>query len=121
MTEELIDVKKCGYYKEGDCLACPVTCEEYIDCDFKTIFSLKQENNLLKEQLLKKSETEEALQSTIEAIKDANTRITQCTSILRDINEIIKHYHLQIGGEVVGADTIYKIEKKIKEVLKCTE
>ena len=99
----MVKTKKCGYEFIGGC---------------RELRKLKEENALLKEELLKKSETEQALQSTIEAIQDANKRINQCTEALRQINEIIKHYHLKVGGEVVGAEAIYNIENKVKEVLK---
>lgn len=36
---------------------------------------------------------------------------------LEEVRDRIKGYHLKVGGEVVGADTIYDIEKKISEVL----
>ena len=87
------------------------------DCDEKTeLEKLKEENALLKEELLKKSETEQALQSTIEAIQDANKRINQCTEALRQINLILDEL-MQQYDYMSDYSEIKEILEKINEVL----
>ena len=55
----------------------------------------------------------------IQRAKEENERYRKA---LEDIRARIKQYHLKVGGEVVGADTIFDIEKKISEVLdECEE
>ena len=110
MTEEIINVKNCGYYKEGDCLVCPVNCEEYIDCDYKTIFRLKQENEAINKDLL--TERQENAELATENYKFRKA--------LEEIREIAEPRFVNSLNEEADLCNLAmdRITNKINEVLK---
>ena len=79
-----VDVNKCGYYKDGDCLLSPVTCEEFIDCDFKEIKRLQAENEKLKQVANDSIIEQEKLIAKVNELQAENERLKETEKEISD-------------------------------------
>lgn len=129
----LIPITECKYFEGiGDCKESKGLCVYNENCYFKQLKHLQEENEGLKkkkdEYYLINLDYETKISYLIQALEEINilakNYCNACDEFkaktykaLEEIRARIKQYHLKVGGEVVGSDTIFDIEKKINEVL----